>query len=271
MHGFKEFLTDPSVRSLIAHHALHPQSLDFAAAHRVKSLAPDDEFIISQYILGFGYFKDRLASVFESGDTFLDVGCGAGNWTIAAAFMFKHAIGIDIHKKRLSMAKLMASEFAPSCNILFLNSSAGKIPLRDASISATVCNNVMALINISHESFLLELRRVARKDCKLYLTLSDSGNLVWLCIQALRRPSIPRFLALRHVVARNILFSLRRRAQPYAWANETYITPLAAKCGWRLQHSGQEGAIMNYLQAPLFKSTFFGLPFMKEYILEAVS
>ena len=265
-----ELIIDVSLKRLMRHHFQRKEGLEFDLAEKVKALAPTDQFTISQYLLGLKYFEERIAAVFGHGEMFLDVGCGGGNWTIAGSTCFQKVLGLDINENRLGLAREMAKHLSKENRALFSVGAADKLPLGTASVDAILCNNVMAVMSVGYAPFLRELRRVIRNEGKLYLTVTDSGYLVYLFMQALENPSVPRLFSQYEIVWRNVRYILRLTDQPYAWIKEKYITRLAKDCGWNLTHSGPEGGIAKAFQPPIFRSRFAGLPFMKEYLFRPI-
>jgi hypothetical protein len=88
-------LPDPRFRSLLAHHLEAPSPADMTLAEEVRKLAPQDQFAISQYLVGRKYFEQRIAAAFGGGKVLVDVGCGAGNWSIGASEYFDRVTGIE--------------------------------------------------------------------------------------------------------------------------------------------------------------------------------
>jgi SAM-dependent methyltransferase len=90
---------------LMRHHA---SPVPDSCTERVLGILRDEDssdvFSRMQWTLGLGYFERRLADWGLAGDTCLDFGCGAGNWTFAASRTFNRVIGVDIHGGRLRAA-----------------------------------------------------------------------------------------------------------------------------------------------------------------------
>ena len=94
MPSLETLITDPSFKRLISPTLQKEAGLDYPLALTVKQLLPNEGFSATQYLRGLDYFKSRLQAVFPGQGTLLDVGCGAGNWTVAASSFFDEVIAV---------------------------------------------------------------------------------------------------------------------------------------------------------------------------------
>jgi len=104
------------------------------------------------------------------GETVLDVGCGTGVDAIFAAKMVGPAgavTGIDLVPEMLNRAKENAS-LAGVVNITFIESSAEKLPLPDASFDVVISNGVFNLV-VDKLAALKEVWRVLKPGGRFML------------------------------------------------------------------------------------------------------
>lgn len=252
--------------------ALFNASLKFEQAPAsvgLQQIFGEDWFSVTQYLLGKQYYQERIKKIFDSGQNFVDVGCGIGNWTKAATGIFETATGIDINENRIAIArKLSVGENAG--NLSYVAGNVKKLPFADASFDGLLCFNVITFIDFPHEELLQELRRIARPGAKFYLTAHDTGFLFWLIYQALLNRSRPKMRTALQVAKNNLRYTLLKRGRPTSFFSRSYINPLFKKTGWELLQCGLEGDCTANKQASIFRKRFFGCRLMNEYILKAV-
>jgi SAM-dependent methyltransferase len=100
------------------------------------------------------------------GSTVLDVGCGAGMDSLAAARRAGFVLGIDFSEVMLERAHL-AAEASGARNVAFVLSDAEDLPLAPASIDVALVNGIFNL-NPRRSLILTELARVLRPGGTLY-------------------------------------------------------------------------------------------------------
>jgi ubiquinone/menaquinone biosynthesis C-methylase UbiE len=262
-------LPDPRFRSLLAHHLAAPAPADVTLAEEVWKLAPQDQFAISQYLVGRKYFERRIAAAFGSGKVLVDVGCGAGNWSIGASEYFDRVTGIDIHEPRLAVAAAITRQLGLEGRVVYVKASAADIPLAAGSADAVLCYNVLAIMDMDLDLVFGEFRRLVKPGGRLYVTATEPGYLLYLLVATLLAPSFPKLLSQFSVFQRNTRYLLRMRPQPYAYLGEKLLVSSAARQKWGLIHSGVDGWIVGQGYPSLFRPTYGGLSFMREYLFVA--
>jgi ubiquinone/menaquinone biosynthesis C-methylase UbiE len=97
--------------------------------------------------------------------TVLDIGCGSGHGSSCLSKKFKKVYGVDVSAEAVRYAK----ENWQEDNIDFVVGSATAIPFPDSTFDTAVAMEVFE--HIEHwEDFLLELRRVVKKDGEIYIS-----------------------------------------------------------------------------------------------------
>lgn len=106
----------------------------------------------------------------KEGDEVLDIGCGGGVDTLAAALMVGpsgNVVGIDMVSDMLIRAKKNLQETSFQ-NITFLEASAEDLPFRDRSFEAVLSNGVFNLI-LDKARALAEVFRVLKPNGRLMI------------------------------------------------------------------------------------------------------
>jgi 2-polyprenyl-3-methyl-5-hydroxy-6-metoxy-1,4-benzoquinol methylase len=264
----KELISDRLLRRQMGHHPGELTPDDERVLAVVRKSVPTDEFTISQFLLGSRYWGDRLDRVFGARSTMIDVGCGGGNWVLAAARQGRSVLGVDLHEARLACARAVMEAEGPNVGTARLVAASGtELPLPDGSTSAILCFNVLTVMGVPIGTVLKEFRRVAAENARVYVTVTGPGYVAYLTVQSLLRPSLVRLYSLLHVYVRTLLYLLGLRPQPHAWTTRAVFHAAAEKSGWMILHEGDEGTITREIQAPVFRPRFLGLPFMREYVL----
>jgi ubiquinone/menaquinone biosynthesis C-methylase UbiE len=269
MNSIDRLIRDPTFKRLMKNVLPTKEQGDFALAARVKELLPLDDFTVSQYYFGLDYYKQRIQSVFPSSGTFLDMGCGSGNWSVAASSLHPHVIGIDVHQERLNVAAQIASEYAsPGNKIEFIRLTTHQIPLPDASVDYFLCYNAFQTMDISHRYFLREAQRVTRKGGRMYLWITDVGFLLYLLVHAIESRNASSFFGWSRLMIKNLAFLLHLRRQPASFMRKSYVLRIFKETGWKLLWVGPEGHYKDLALNPIFPLLYAGLPFGREYLFE---
>lgn len=226
-----------------------------------------DSFALTQYALGYDFYTRRLQCIYGTGTNFIDVGCGAGNWTIAAAGIFRQATGIDAHASRIQTAINISANINSHQQPQFTTGNIQALPYANGQFDALLCYNVITFIHFSHTAFLKEMRRVAANGATLYLTAHTPGFMYWLLYQAYTNKNRTQLSAAWNVFKHNLKFKWGKAPQPTSYFPVNYLDGLFKQTGWQIINKGTEGSMC----APaLFEKTFAGQPLMQEYVLKAV-
>lgn len=110
------------------------------------------------------YITERLYALLQpiEGQTFLDIGCGTGNYTVALAEKGLNMIGIDPSEVMLNEAKQKSGK------VEWLTGSAENIPLKDNS-----ADGIVATLTVHHwrnyPKAFAELTRVMKHNARLVI------------------------------------------------------------------------------------------------------
>lgn len=152
------------------------------------------------------WLKKMLAYLTDSynltGKNIVDVGCGTGEFTVWMNRLGYNAVGVDVDKKFLDIAQILAGENnLPEGTFQHL-SDGGKLPFPDKSIDVVTMFSVLEHIDdeILIKNITPELYRVCRGVIYILvpnkLKPSDDHTGLWFI------PWVPRFLAEKYIKLR---------------------------------------------------------------------
>ena len=105
----------------------------------------------------------------------LDVGCGSGAFTIAAAQLGAHCTGIDPAKSNISFARKTALRFGAK-NVAFNIGNANRLEFMTGTFDLVICQGVLHHLE-NPEQALREMHRVLKRDGYLYIGEDGAGGL----------------------------------------------------------------------------------------------
>lgn len=123
---------NPDQQSFLLRYVL-PHKIDPSAQTRdiltvLSRQIPEDAFSVSQWQLGIQFYRSRMQTLGLKGKLLIDVGCGTGNWSIAASTLFEQVVGIDRRQDRINAALQIAKTMRID-NIDFLVGDAANLPV----------------------------------------------------------------------------------------------------------------------------------------------
>ena len=138
-------------------------------------MAADLEFTGERYVPGTAgeiahehWHRYAFARRFVAGRRVLDVACGEGYGSALLAEVAAHVAGVDIDPRTLAHAR---RTYADRANVAFLEGSATKLPLADASIDAIVSFETIEHLPAEDQPRMLaEFARVLAPDGMLVLS-----------------------------------------------------------------------------------------------------
>jgi SAM-dependent methyltransferase len=140
--------------------ALHDAIWDAVPAHATPArFAPRREFLLARV---------------RPGDTVLDLGCGAGEFSAALRAAGAHPIGVDVAAEALRRA----AERVPGLDLRRWDAGA-PLPLQDACVDVVWAGEVIEHV-VDVAPWLSEIRRVLRPRGTLLLTTPHHGPLTLL-------------------------------------------------------------------------------------------
>ena len=178
----------PQIRSALLRYVLRRHKCDLqpreiALQNVISQELPGDDFSLSQWQLGLNYYRRRLSDMGFKGGVLLDVGCGSGNWSMAAASDVRLVIGCDRFGARLSCCRRIRDSLE-SQNATFLQGDAMALPLQSASVDWCLVYNVLPYVRRWRE-VVHELARVLRPGGKVFAGWADAGTVLFSLADAL--------------------------------------------------------------------------------------
>jgi len=232
----------------------------------VAPLLAHDPFSLSQYALGLTYARAYLARLgLPHTSVLLDLGCGAGNWGLAAASDCNIVVGVDVRADRLRVAAHAARFLGIETRVHFVHGSASTLPLPTSSVDTCICINAFVFFP-DHLQAAHEIRRVLRKGGVVYLSIPRAGHVAYLLHQAAMEKSIVSASRLVKQLVASAARACSRNPGCLAYASPKTMCSLASAARFRVQAWGTEGSLGQSRVASLFPSTYGGLPFMSEYL-----
>jgi len=126
------------------------------------------------YDKDFDFYLTNLKRIgFTGGQAVLDVGCGAGHWSLALAQSNDFVAGIDINQEFTQICRMVAANFAYGYRTRFLKAAAETIPYPEDFFDFVLCHGVLMFTD--HDLALSEFNRVMKPGAKLYLGYSGPG------------------------------------------------------------------------------------------------
>ena len=234
----------------------------------LEKVCPDDVFSFEMWQLGLEFYQDKLKGIVKADDVVLDIGCGAGTWSIAAANIAKVVTGIDIAKHRvdvvneLSAAKKLANVETLLGDVFSLNSPS-------SHYSAVICFNTLQLIN-NYDEVLVEVFRILKSGGKFYCSVPDRGILAYYLWESLYDLRPTKFLYIIKCVVRKTLGDLGFLTNESNSAyNGVYLSNASILND--LRKVGFVKCLGNTIGARgpvIYPKRVFGMPFFNEYVVE---
>gem|GEM_PF-100270 len=110
---------------------------------------------------------------FTGGRAVLDVGCGAGHWSLALAQGNDFVAGVDINEEFVQVCRMVAANFTQGHRTRFLRAAAESVPYPEDFFDFLLCHGVLMFTD--HDLALSEFNRVMTTGAKLYLGYSGLG------------------------------------------------------------------------------------------------
>jgi SAM-dependent methyltransferase len=188
------------------------------------------------------------AAAMRAGECALDVACGTGAVTRLLAERVKptgKVVGLDINPGMLEVARLAA----PSQNIEWLEGSAVKMPLPDATFDTVVCQQGLQFFP-DKPAALSEMRRVLRRGGRLTLSC-------WRSIE-----HTPGYLVLEQALARRI-GPEKAALPPFSFGDGEAIRAVVVGAGFREIKLRAEAKMVRFRSAEhLVRAVVGGAPSM---------
>ncbi len=191
----------------------------------------------------------RLWRARPSGESWLDVGCGAGTYSRFLASQGLNMVGVDYSLPTLRKAR----ERSPQVS-RWMVADVTRLPLATAHVDGAICFGVMQALQ-SHEHAVAELARVVRPGGEVWVDALNGACIVNVLSTALRRLRA-RPAHLRYDQPRRLVSAMRRQGfgdlqihwVPILPSRVQALQPTveAAPIRWLLNHVPGLGALASH-------------------------
>jgi SAM-dependent methyltransferase len=130
------------------------------------------QFVRAEYAPGLPYYLARLDRLAFTGTTVLDAGCGVGQWSLALAERFARVVGVDLHRRRLALARASAAAVGAD-NVAFSIGSVEWLPFAAGCFDAVFCYGVVMFTDVRLS--LSQISRVLKPGGRAYFCLNGDG------------------------------------------------------------------------------------------------
>jgi len=212
------------------------------------------------------YYTSRIKMLdFTNKERVLDAGCGMGQWAIAISDLNKYVEGIDIHSTRLLSGKSIAQSMNRK-NICFQYSATEELPFQNDTFDLIFCYGVFMFTDM--KKTLKEFYRVLRPGGRVYINSNTYGWYVHMLVdRGLRKRNLREIRNALKLILRGLAGSQRN-----AMTSHGTLVRRFEKTGFKLMQDALEGClVVNKAVAraePIYKSYHYGLPAIREYLLE---
>jgi 2-polyprenyl-3-methyl-5-hydroxy-6-metoxy-1,4-benzoquinol methylase len=127
------------------HHRQNQPDVRDDIADILKDKCPDDAFSLEMWRVGIDFYQRKLKVLLQPTSRVLDVGCGTGCWSIAAARLGAKVTGIDLSAARIACASAIAKHMGLS-TVEFKTASLSAQANTGQRYDIIICNNTIQYI-----------------------------------------------------------------------------------------------------------------------------
>jgi 2-polyprenyl-3-methyl-5-hydroxy-6-metoxy-1,4-benzoquinol methylase len=168
---------------LMRHHRNSAEPVDPGIAALLNQHCPQDQFSKEMWRVGSSFYMKKLGVLLHRGATVLDVGCGTGCWSVAAAKLGATVTGIDLSAARIECAKEISTHLStPQINYKNVSLDAQKIIGEEFDF--VICNNTIQYIS-GFDHTVAQIGRVLKPGGTLILSSTDIGIIPYLTAESL--------------------------------------------------------------------------------------
>ncbi len=258
-HQGEDPVTSLVLRYVLRHHKRDLTAAGLVLQHMVQDDLPGDDFSLSQWQLGLDYYRERLAQAGLQGEVLLDLGCGSGNWTAAAAARFRLVIGCELRTARLACGRHILNHLhLPNAHLC--RSDVTRLPIATGVVDGALVYNVVPYVE-GWRRLLSELARVVRPGGKVLASWHESGMMLFCLAEGLLMRRKWRFLDCLSIAR-------RRLAEPKETAPLTLSEKVVVAEFWRHSFRLLRAPHSFPSRAVLFPRRFCFLPFFGEALFQ---
>lgn len=226
---------------------------------------PSDEFSSAIWGLSPELFEKKLEFAVPPGCRVLDLGCGTGVWSVAAASTAREVVAIDLSHERISLFKKILLELQLD-NVKTFDCSVFSLHEEDESFDAVVCYNVLQLVE-NYDDILLEIFKLLKPGGILYCSVADIGVVAYYAWQAFFQMSISTPYEISKLISKSYLrkiFSREISSNNFngVYLRDKYFVRAARLAGFdTIDLTGE-------VKHDIYPKRFGGMPFFNEYLFQ---
>lgn len=247
------------------HHREDRSTSTQRALNLLHSLLPDDSFSKSQWQVGLEYYRRRIEEITQgdSPQLLVDLGCGAGNWSIAGSRLFKTVIGVDVNARRLNAARHIASTLHAT-NIQFCECPIETAPISKRTADCVLLCNVLPYVQ-NWRACLTCAGDYLRDGGSLLVGWVDVGIVFYTLLEAALTCSRSRLADFCRMTVGRMINGTENR--PALWIPKKSVGDFTAElCANRTLYTGRQPRSNDHIPRMLPRR-FVGASFYHEFIL----
>ncbi len=259
----KSRVKNAMLRHALRHHLRDDSEQTQKILNMIEQESPNDDFTLSQWELGLGFYKRRFEALGFRGDILIDIGCGTGNWSFAAASYFRQVIALDISLSRLQFAEKIRKSLGIN-NVSFLQADVTKLPLVDHSLSHTLTYNVLQTTP-DNQMILQEAKRITNTQGSTWIAWPREGAGLYYLLMGITGFNKGGILTGLRILLNNPAWLSRGHRAPPGFIKLNDLQAKLTAAGFEvIWHAEQDG--WPVITQPLFVQKIGGVPFFDELI-----
>jgi ubiquinone/menaquinone biosynthesis C-methylase UbiE len=198
--------------------------------------ANEENYVRRAFSHGIGYYEDRLRDMgLGNMERALDIGCGPGHWTIAAARLNEQVIGVDRSLPFLFTARKMSRKYGMK-NLDLILCDAQCLPFIDRPFNGVVCYLVLPYVD--DKKVLHETSRILRRGGKVFLGCHGIGYYLSIVIMGNgkfgRRMNVRERAKALEITMRGLFYNITGRRVGQTFQTVVKLRKMMNKVGIRV-------------------------------------
>ena len=233
----------------------------------LQQTCPNDAFSLVMWGLGTEFYENKLNGIVPPGGSVLDVGCGAGTWTMAASTIAEEVIAVDVYEPRIAAVTKMAAALQVD-NIKAQHGDIFSLQAESNSFDTIICFNTLQLIK-DYDAVLQEAYRLLKPGGKFYCSMADWGIIMYYLWESLHGLAPGKIANVIKCLVKSQLSRLSLGPSKSNYYNGVYLRDQnflreAHHAGFLLV----EDATTAGPNKEIYPKVFWMMPFFNEYVLK---